>query len=304
MRYFRLISSIPLHKTLASVAMLIFTGGCFDHGMSTREADGRTVSNFVMAITGPANSAAPAPIQLPIRLAIAQVGEIAPSPAFVAPLRKQPGLISQLDPIPFQTSSEPFQYNNTGSSGHWKNFPENATASERARAQIAGMCQIAQRLGDTHLVLFGGTIDQASVQNELSLLNLTIIGAYLVPSQDNRAEGRGIAAVIDVRTQQVVHLLSATSRLHKSQAAAVDGKSRLEMLQTVQDSLAAGLADDLIQRLQQRGPANALAGGAAAAPPREIDDMEIPATTINAPARTEISDLPKKSDETDWWNRR
>src|SRR4051812_43415626 len=87
------------------VATAMAAAGCESTGLSLRERGSSTVSNYMMALGDAAPEARgglplPARPALPMRLAVAQIGEDAPPHVFLAPLKNEDKLFSHLDSVP------------------------------------------------------------------------------------------------------------------------------------------------------------------------------------------------------------
>ncbi|HWP40342.1 MAG TPA: hypothetical protein VNL70_05405, partial [Tepidisphaeraceae bacterium] len=191
-------------------------------------------------------AARPAPLRPPIRLAVVQVGEVAAPQEFVRPLRQKPELFDRLDVLP-AASAWPGGYG-PYPSRHPGQSPQD-DAQAQFRAYIHMLCQTAQSLGDDYLFIFGGNIDQATVSNGLSVLNLTIVGGYVVPSRQVRAEAKATGALVDLKTRRVVQLLTAQAEDARLAAAFTEDAARLKGAQHLRDRLADDLARQLIERL-------------------------------------------------------
>jgi hypothetical protein len=97
-------------STMLAAGMIL--AGCQSSGLSVREGAVHNVSNYILALSVPqpttapvagepaAAAARPAPLRPPIRLAVAQVGEVAAPQAFLQVLRDQPELFARLDVVP------------------------------------------------------------------------------------------------------------------------------------------------------------------------------------------------------------
>ncbi len=240
----------PLVRTGAVLPLfLAIFCGCESTGLSVRETGMQNVSNYMMALgdsaptTMPLHAARP---KLPIRLAVAQVGEVAPLTSFMEPLKKQDKLIAQLDAIPSAPGQFYPTYNRTYYGPQMSNPRE-----EAARSQVDALCRTAEQLGDEYLFLFGGNIDHTTVRNGLGVLNLTVVGGFFVPSREMSGEGRATGALVELQSRRIVAIASAQAQEKSVGAAFTDEKTRLAMLKSIRDKLTADLAADLLARLER-----------------------------------------------------
>ncbi|WP_428937080.1 hypothetical protein [Fontivita pretiosa] len=250
------ISSFAPRMFRATSTMLaagLILAGCESSGLSIREGGAHNVSNYILALSVPepatapvagepaaTTAARPAPLRPPIRLAVAQVGEVAAPQAFVKRLRERPELFDRLDILPAAAAGGP---------GYYAPREPGKDPQAEARAQIEMLCRTAEKLGDDYLFIFGGNIDQATLRNGLSVLNLTIVGGFFVPSREVRAEAKATGALVDLKTRQVIELVTAQSQDTRLAAAFTDDAARLKTAQRLRDRLAEDLATELINKL-------------------------------------------------------
>jgi len=239
-------------STMLAAGMIL--AGCQSSGLSIREGGVHNVSNYILALSVPEPTTAPvagepaaaaprpAPLRPPIRLAVAQVGEVAAPQAFLQVLRDQPELFARLDVVPAAAAAP-------GGYGYYAAREPGRSPQAESRAQIEMLCRTAENLGDEYLFIFGGNIDQATLRNGLSVLNLTIVGGFFVPSREVRAEAKATGALVDLKTRQVIELLTAQSQDTRFAAAFTDDAARLKSAQRLRDRLAEALARELIARL-------------------------------------------------------
>ena len=185
---------------LTAAACLV---GCASSGMSPREGPGRDVSAYLQAtqasaVAVPAAGNAPAqrlPIVRPADLAVAQIGEVTPPDAMLAALADRPELFADVQGI--SGIAPPHDYRRPGSS--------------QVGDHLDAMLATARDIGADYLVVYGGTIDQTQRGGPLSFFDLTIVGAFVVPSRKVEAEAKAMAMVLDARTGRPVATATATA---------------------------------------------------------------------------------------------
>lgn len=251
-------------KLLASGVILAAIAGCESTGLSPREAGSRNVSSYVMslydappgAFAQEAEAVEPARLVLPARVAVVQVGEVAPPSSMLRKLEEKQALFARVEalpgvfPIGAAASSRNYNYDDPSAG---------AMADERrVREEMQKMRRVALDMGMDHLLLIGGTIDHGTETTGLSAADLTIIGAFVMPSRSIKAEARATAALIDLRTNRLVLTASADARQSAMASAAGQGDKRINVLRKTRDAVLNNVIDDLIAQCEQR-----LAAGAA-----------------------------------------
>jgi hypothetical protein len=154
-------------------------------------------------------------------------------------LRREPGLFAEVYSIPAAAALVMPRRHLDGSGA-----PE-----DPARQQVDALCSMARNLGADYLFLFGGTIDRSTVRNGASVLNLTIVGAFFVPSREVQGEGKATGALVDLKTRRIVYLVSAATEQKRFAAAVTEEAAQLDLAHSVRDKLTAELSSELIKRL-------------------------------------------------------
>ena len=226
-----------------SVAAL---AGCESSGLSPREAGTRTYSSSLHALYDvplPAGDSRPARLSLPTRVAVVQVGEAAPPQAFLDALRAESGLFTRVEGL-------------SGASGvsAWpdRRADSTVTAESQSRRDVERLQQIARDMGMDHLLLVGGTIDQFTKDNALTLLDLTIVGAFVAPSREVAAEARASAALVDLPSGRVALIASADTSKSRPASTATRGSARIDVLRDARDAVLKELATDVIDQCRNR----------------------------------------------------
>jgi len=243
--------SMTLRGASAAALSLAVLAGCDSTGLSPREAAGRNFSSYVYALKPHAGAAdaAPARLVLPAKVAVAQVGEVTPPTAFLKKLRSRPELFSRVEPVSGAETVEPQRVPPAGDS--------TITAGEQAREEMDRMLAVARDMGMDQLLLVGGTIDQATKENGLSLLDLTIVGAFVVPSKQVDAEARASGALIDLASGRVTLFASADASRGRLASSATQSAGELDVMREARDEVLAKLAAQVIAQCEQQRSANA-----------------------------------------------
>ena len=119
------------------------------------------------------------------------------------------------------------------------------------REQVDSMRAFARDGGADYLLLFGGTVDHASTSTPLSIFDLTIVGAFIIPSKQIMAEGRAGAALIDVSSGRSVMTFNSQSKGDRLAATASRQNAELKLVRTLPDDLTRDLAKQLTQRIRR-----------------------------------------------------
>ena len=244
----------PVRPTLRRVAAaallpLAALAGCSYDSPYSREDSGRDFSSYLYSIDTPVNAspdARPGRLFLPANLAVAQIGEVAPPSRFLDALRGHADLFARVEPI-------------SGAAGVGYDVRPvdckdgTTVAQERARLEMARMQRVAREMGMGHLLLIGGTIDQATKENGLAILDLTVVGAFVVPSKQVDAQARASGALIDLESGRVVLFASADASRARLASTATRGAGEIDVERDARNEVMARLATQLIQQCTNRG---------------------------------------------------
>jgi hypothetical protein len=255
---------------------------CSTTGLSTRDPAGTAYPQVVSALADPGllasssgtsadTTAQPARPVPPLKVAVAQLGEIAPPKAVIDRLIKEPGLFAVAEPLTAPAFDGP-------SAWSYRSGPGSAVAQREAvRHAIVEMRNLARDMGCDYVFAFGGTCDRATTDTPLSLADLTIVGAFVVPSKEIRAEGRAAGALIDVRSGRVVMTVSASADDTRLAASVAREHDELALVTSLRDKMVTDLADRLVQRVK-RGEFGAATSGPTAR--GAVIPREAPATPL------------------------
>lgn len=247
-----------------SVAVL---AGCSSAGLSPRETERQNYSSFVYSLydlpaaqAGARDEASrpPAKLVLPARVAVVQVGEVAPPQEFMNKLRGRPDLFSRVEAISGIGAS-------FGRPGHYVGANTGPYDARRSVAtssappqpdpvveDVEKMQRLARDMGMDHLLVLGGTIDHATHGNALSILDLTIVGAFVVPSKEISAKATAAGALVDLSSGRVVLTASADADKATKTATATQEGGELNVLRQARDEVVTKLADSLVAECLRR----------------------------------------------------
>ena len=258
---------------LAVAGVSVF--GCESSGLSPREVPGRSQPGLLYGMyenlapgDGSAAAAAPAkPLRLPVSVAVVQVGEVAPPQPMIDALRKDPAVFARVEALPYVdpavAQQQSYGYYNT-----WEQGPPAPAASATPRPSLAGIRRLAADTGMDYVLLVGGTVDHGSSGTPLSLLDITIIGGFIIPSRETRGTAVASAALIDVPTGRVIVNSSAEARRTSFVPAASVSGERAKLLQAIRDDVVKKLGAQVLADVRQRGVGCAGGRGRTARGPR------------------------------------
>lgn len=217
----------------------IIASGCSTSGLSLRERGSFSYTNFIYSsleqtdgVDTPARG-----LTRPMTIAVAQIGEQSPSREFIQVLDKFPYLVSRVEPLPLMHDMDP----------HGRS--ESPRDKAYFKEQLHTMRQLAQKIDAEYLFIYGGSADYGVSSSRWQWLDLTLIGAYIIPTNKLSAIGKASGMLVDVRTGEVklvvvVEEESAT----RSPTMLVHGR-QTENLLTLRRSLERQLAENFINKL-------------------------------------------------------
>jgi hypothetical protein len=227
-----------------TLILLAVSAGCHS-ALSPRETRTQNFSSFVLSLydTPQPVGAAPARVTAPIKVAVAQVGEVTPPHAMLDHLRKRPDLFARVEGIPGVFFDEP----QWGQQAPGLSFEERRLVRER----VARLQRLSRDLGVDYLFIFGGSIDHYTKENALQVLDLTIVGAFVAPSRSVKALGKAAGAMIDAHSGAVVFMTTAdTEESELATATNEDGKTA-QLLENTREALTSRLAKEMVERCRE-----------------------------------------------------
>jgi len=236
-------------RAAISIFAILLVAGCSQSGLSPREGPHDYASYITTLYEKPEMIATPAaPPRFPVKLAIAQIGEMAPSQQVLERLQSERSLFAAVTSIP-------------GMFSDWESHRSDnpAAVRENSRVQIERSPRLARDLGMDYLFVYGGTIDHDTHSNPLAFFDWTIIGAYIVPGKNVAASGKACGALIDLATGRVLLVSNVQDEKHSLSSTAASDGAELHMINTLRAELALRLAHQFVSDCKQRG--TALIGG-------------------------------------------
>jgi hypothetical protein len=224
----------PIVIGLVSLLM----AGCSHEGLSPREVGSQSYTAYLMAMyENPKFMAGPPPaMRSPSRIAVAQVGEIAPPQKMLDYLREQRPLFAAVDGVPGMLTEA--------------NVPNETAegAKVRIRRDLERMQAFAQSLGADYLFLYGGTVDYGTDDTPLGVLDVTIIGAFIVPSKSIKGIAKASGALIEARSGRVVLIATAESQKSTISATAQRDDNSQRLVNHMRESVMEGLAQRFVEQ--------------------------------------------------------
>jgi hypothetical protein len=225
--------------TALGVAAVSMTVGCSSQGLSSREQGMQNYSNVMYQNQQtPAQTAGPATVQTPARVTVVQIGEITPPESMLKDLRSHRELFRQ---VSTQSGILPVNEKQYGESQQVEAQPQTDYLTH-----LRGM---AAETGSDYVLIFGGNIDSGSQGTPLSILDLTIVGAFVVPSHVVAVSGKAAGSLVDVHTGRVLRTFSADTDGHGMVPSTLVENSETSSVQTAKSELVKNLTTDVIAQL-------------------------------------------------------
>ncbi len=217
-------------KSAIAVTAVCLLAGCETTGLSPRESSGTTYQSYVMNLQSGSTNA-PQKVSLPLRLAVAQVGEAAPPEVMLDKLAENKKLVASVSglPLPGDVYSDSQDY----------------------PTRIKTICNLARTTGANFVFLFGGSMDSWQQNNSWSVLDATLVGGAIFPGTKIHIEGKASGALICATNCQPVLFVNTEARQTAfSPDYFAEGKTT-GVRAEVRDQLAAKLTEQLMERLPE-----------------------------------------------------
>lgn len=240
------VTSAAVVAAVVGAAMLV--GGCASSGLSPREQPGRDVSAYLRAsqMVGDGGAgltsyvqrndeAGPARIIKPASVAVAQIGEVTPPDEMLRELEARPDLFHTVQAV-------------SGMSDGARRHGDQAAA---VKNHLESMRAFAADIGADYLLVYGGTVDASERGGPLGLLDLTIVGAFVVPSHKLEVEAKATAMLLDTRTGRPIATASSDAEASTiSPSVGLRGR-QIDQMQEARDETIDELTDRIISRFEQ-----------------------------------------------------
>ncbi len=207
--------------------------GCNTSGLSVREV-GFAYSNLVYGLyegqPAEVDSSAIERPHRPLRLGVAQVGEVAPPSRFLETLRAREDLFRDVQVLPLPES-------------------EPATTPEQFATRMKAMRGLARDLGVDCVFLYGGNVDDAAYATPWVILDLTLVTGFFVPSNKLEGVGRASGALVDVGSGRVHFVVQAEADADDRSPSWFVREGSLRLRDRLRTELQDRIAEDLIDRV-------------------------------------------------------
>lgn len=232
----------PTIKWIGTTLTVCLLAGCYTTGLSPREQGANRYSELVYGFCEQQDSTAtePEPIQFPIQLGVAQIGETAPSEELMNELKKHHSLISRVIELPLSGDSE----------NRWNYYQQPQTDnSEQTRQQAKILRVLGQQMGADYILVVGGNIDSHVEASPVQILDLAILPGMIIPSQKIEMSARAGGALINAKTGRLEFLMTTTSQTTSNCPTFYIDQKLEEMAMAQRAVLSNQLADELATRL-------------------------------------------------------
>ena len=226
--------------TLSAIAISSLLTGCASSGFSRREAAGVSYPNYILSLASTNSATTLSALARPIRLAVAQVGESAPSKELLKKLEASPDSIASVVGVPAPGDADRPYY-----------APKDSSQNKQVdfSTRVQSLCRLSKNLGADYLFICGGDTTSWQDSNPLRVFDITIIGGMLVPSTKINVEGRAAGALINAATGEPVLLVSTDAhRSASSPSFYADQKTDGQRV-ALRDELTSSIAVELLQKI-------------------------------------------------------
>jgi hypothetical protein len=219
-----------IYQFAIAVTAVCLLAGCETTGLSPRESSGASYESYIMGLQ-PGSNEMPQKLSVPIRLAVAQVGETTPPENMLDKLANEKTLVASVTGLPLPGETYYHSQN--------VDYP----------ARVKTICSLARTTGADFLFLFGGTLDSWQDNNSLSALDVTLVGGAIFPGTKIHIEGKAAGVLISTATCRPVFFINADARgTALCPDFFADGKTPA-LRSKVRDELVDKLNDQLINKL-------------------------------------------------------
>jgi hypothetical protein len=223
--------------TALAAGSVCLLAGCETTGLSVRERGTVTYPNYILNLPVNATNAAPQKVRLPARIAVAQVGEDAPPQALLDQLAADKAHVASVAALPLPGESGPNYYNRA------------SRADENYSGHIQTICNLARAAGADEVFLIGGNIDSWQEESDWSVLDFTVIGAFVVPACEIKAEGKSAGVLLDATTGVPEAFVSASAKSSESVPDLLTDGKTTGLEAKMRDELTTKLGNALLQKL-------------------------------------------------------
>jgi hypothetical protein len=108
-------------------------------------------------------------------------------------------------------------------------------------------------MGSDYLLVYGGSIDfRTKEEAVLKLLDLTIVGAFIIPSEAHSLQGRAIGVLIDVKQNRIVLSTAAETASHGIASSRYSESALRNLITDIRVELQKNLAKEFVKNFTAR----------------------------------------------------
>jgi hypothetical protein len=225
-------------RWLAVLALGCFVTGCGTSGLSRHERAGAGYPNYILDLQSDSHLNAAREPAVPLHLAVAQVGELAPPTKMLGRFEAAHRVVASVTGLPLPGE-----------------MPDNGPASQDGARKnsfsthVQSLRHLARATGADYVFLFGGNVDWWQQGSALSVLDLTIVGGIIVPSTRIKLEGKAAGALINVATGEPVLFVNVDRRRSAASPTFLSEGKVNSLNAALRDDLTAALSDELLRKL-------------------------------------------------------
>jgi hypothetical protein len=198
-------------------------------------------------------------IKAPARVAVAQLGELQAATAFLNELRNNPDLLQKVTSVPAMPPDLAGFYDHTEQSvslgGTEKTTPPKRDGKDALTPKefLQELRLLSLDMGSDYLFVYGGSIDFRTKEDGLAkLFDLTIVGAFVIPSEAHSLQGRGIGLLFDVKENRVVMSVASDTSRHELATTRYSQSTLRNLIGDVRLELQKNLARDFVKEFTGR----------------------------------------------------
>lgn len=233
-------------KTCLLLMPLVLLTGCYTTGLSSRDPGGRGYDRMVYGYMNrqspEANADTPAEIELPVRLAVAQAGELAPPSELTEGLQAYPDTVRRVIPLSLPAETGP----------HYGRRESEESIEKRFSRRVDTLLRLARDQRADQLMILGGRVESRSVKSPLEIVNLLILPCFIVPTQKVEVDAHAAALVLDVKTGGVLATLGASTSASAFRPAAYARQAHTTLAKEQKPQLAEDLAREYVHAIRNR----------------------------------------------------
>lgn len=198
-------------------------------------------------------------VKAPARVAVAQLGEMQAATAFLNELRNNPDLLQKVATIPAVPPDLAGFYEYTEQSvslgGTEKTRPPQRDTKDALTPKdfLQELRLLSLDMGSDYLFVYGGSIDFRTKEDALAkLLDLTIVGAFVIPSEAHSLQGRGIGLLMDVKENRIVMSVASDTSQHELASTRYSQDTLRNMIGDIRLELQKNLGRDFVKEFTGR----------------------------------------------------